>query len=570
MFQIPAEQLKATLTQDGIISSEDFDVYQAESKRMGQGIADMLISKNIITDEYYNNLLANFFGVQMANLDPASIDSETLNLIPEDYARSRRVITFKREADGTVDVAMEDPSDLNTIEFLETRLQANVKPFLAGKTTLNSIFAFYGKQHVEGFKKIIQENIRASLTLAGKKDTEAAGEVPIISITDNILAYALSLRASDVHIEPLEKEILVRYRIDGILHEIIRVQKDILPAVIARFKILAAMKLDEHTNPQDGRFKYKIGNEAVDIRVSILPTFYGEKIVLRLLLSNSHVPSLEELGMLPEMIKVITENISRSYGMILVTGPTGSGKSTTLYSTLSLLNRPEVNIVTVEDPIEYDIKYVNQTQINEAAGITFASALRAILRQDPNIIMVGEIRDSETAEISVQAALTGHLVLSSLHTNDAPTAIPRLVDMKVPPFLIAVVVNAVLAQRLVRRICLDCLYSYEITPDIVDIIKKQITDLGLSPEKTPIPKTLFRGKGCPSCGHTGYRGRLGIFEILEVNEEIRQYIHSAEFSIDGLRQMAQKAGMQTMFEDGLIKVTRGATTIDEILRVIRE
>jgi type II secretory ATPase GspE/PulE/Tfp pilus assembly ATPase PilB-like protein len=336
---------------------------------------------------------------------------------------------------------MEDPSDLNTIEFLETRLQANVKPFLAGKTTLNSIFAFYGKQHVEGFKKIIQENIRASLTLAGKKDTEAAGEVPIISITDNILAYALSLRASDVHIEPLEKEILVRYRIDGILHEIIRVQKDILPAVIARFKILAAMKLDEHTNPQDGRFKYKIGNESVDIRVSILPTFYGEKIVLRLLLSSSHVPSLEELGMLPEMIKIITENISRSYGMILVTGPTGSGKSTTLYSTLSLLNRPEVNIVTVEDPIEYDIKYVNQTQINEAAGITFASALRAILRQDPNIIMVGEIRDSETAEISVQAALTGHLVLSSLHTNDAPTAIPRLVDMKVPPFLIAVVLT---------------------------------------------------------------------------------------------------------------------------------
>ena len=569
MLTLPPEQLKKILADDGIIAPEAFDAVLVESSRMGQSVPDILISRGVISDEYYNGILANFYGVTIATLDPATIDSEILNLIPEEFARSRRVVAFSREASGVLDIAMEDPADLGTLQYLETKLQSKLKPFLAGRTDLARIFAFYGKQHVEGFKKIIQENIRASLTLSTKKDAEAAGEIPIISITDNLVSYALSLRASDVHIEPLEKEILVRYRIDGILHEIIRIQKDILPAIVARFKILAAMKLDEHMLPQDGRFRYKLGSENVDVRASILPTFYGEKVELRLLPSTAHVLSFEELGMLEETISLLTSAATKAYGMVLITGPTGSGKSTTLYSILHLVNKPEINIVTVEDPIEYDMKYVNQTQINETAGITFAAALRSILRQDPNVIMVGEIRDQETAEISVQAALTGHLVLSSLHTNDAPTAIPRMLDMKIEPFLLAAVLNAVLAQRLVRRICLDCLYSYEITPEVRATIARQIQMLHL-PETTSIPKTLFKGKGCPSCGHTGYRGRLGIYELLLVAKPISEYISKPGFTLEGLRDLSRAQGMRSMFEDGLVKVERGVTTIDEVLRVIRE
>jgi type II secretory ATPase GspE/PulE/Tfp pilus assembly ATPase PilB-like protein len=328
------------------------------------------------------------------------------------------------------------------------------------------------------------------------------------------------------------------------------------------------MKLDEHNAPQDGRFRYKIGTENVDVRVSILPTFYGEKIEMRLL-AGTKVLSFEELGMLPDTIKAVVENATRTYGMVLVTGPTGSGKSTTLYSILNLVNKPDVNIVTVEDPIEYDMRYVNQTQVNETAGTSFAGALRAILRQDPNIIMVGEIRDEETAEIAVQAALTGHLLLSSLHTNDAPTAVPRLIDMKIAPFLVSAVLNAILAQRLVRHICLDCLASYSTPPETARLIARQYEELRL-PKDTPIPKTLFKGKGCPACGHTGYRGRMGIYEVLSVTEPIRQYILDPQFSLDGLREHARKNGMRTMFEDGILKASQGKTTIDEILRVIRE
>lgn len=568
MIELPLEKLKSILIDDGVITAATFDEYSHEAQRMGKNLASLLISKNVITDSYYKNVLANFYNVPIASLDPASLDEEVLKLLPESFAREKRVIIFKREQNGTLDVAMEDPSDLGTIEYLETKFQSKVNAFLATSTDLDRIFAFYGKQHVEGFRQIIQDNIQASLQLSGKKDSEAAVEVPIITITDSILSYALSLRASDIHIEALEKEILVRYRIDGVLHEIIRIQKEVLPAIVARFKILAGMKLDEHTSPQDGRFRYKIASEVIDIRVSVLPTFYGEKVEMRLL-AGTHILSFEELGMLPETIKAIKDNVMRSYGMVLVTGPTGSGKSTTLYSILNMVNKPEVNIVTVEDPIEYDMTYVNQTQVNEAAGISFADSLRAILRQDPNIIMVGEIRDEETAEIAVQAALTGHLLLSSLHTNDAPTAIPRLIDMKIAPFLVSAVLNAIVAQRLVRRICLDCLYSYPTPSETLKLIEQQFKELKLPPG-TPSPKTLFKGKGCLSCGHTGYRGRMSIMEVLNVSERVRQYIISPEFSLDGLRETARKEGMKTMFEDGLLKASQGKTTIDEIMRVIRE
>ncbi len=569
MVELPLERLKKILIEDGIVTDARFEELVGDSMRIGQGVASLLISKNIITDEYYMNLLSRFYGVPIATLDPGSANEESLRMLTEDFAREKKVAIFKKEPNGSLDVAMEDPSDLTTIEYLQTKFQQKVIPFLVSSASLARIFAFYGKEQVEGFRKIIQDNIGASLQLTGKKAAEAAVQVPIIAITDNIISYAVSLRASDIHIEALEREILIRYRVDGILHEIIRIQKEIHPAIVARFKILAGMKLDEHTNPQDGRFRYKIGTENVDIRVSILPTLYGEKVELRLLTSAGHILSFEELGMSPEIIKSLTDNVTKSYGIVLVTGPTGSGKSTTLYSILNLINRPEVNVITVEDPVEYDIKYVNQTQINEQAGTTFASALRAILRQDPNVIMVGEIRDEETAEISVHAALTGHMVLSSLHTNDAPTAIPRMFDMHVAPFLLSAVLNAVLAQRLVRRICYDCLYSYPTPIEIKRVIEGEIKDLGLALD-VQVPKTLFKGKGCPNCGHTGYRGRMGIYELLKITEELRTYIVGDNFTLEKLRQLARSGGMQTMFEDGLLKAGQGKTTIEEVLRVIRE
>lgn len=569
MIELPIERLKKILIEDGIVTADRFEELTKDARRLGQGIASLLISKNVITDEYYMNLLSRFYGVPIVTLDQGTADEETLRMLTEEFAREKRAVIFKKEPTGVLDVAMEDPSDLTTIEYLETKFQTKVKPFLIAPANLARVFAFYGKEQVEGFRKIIQDNIAASLQLTGKRAAEAAVQVPIIAITDNIISYAVSLRASDVHIECLEKEILVRYRIDGILHEVIRIQKEIHPAIVARFKILAGMKLDEHTNPQDGRFHYKIAGDNVDIRVSTLPTLYGEKVEMRLLTNAGHILSFEELGMTPEIIKSLNDNVTKSYGIVLVTGPTGSGKSTTLYSILNLINRPEVNIITVEDPIEYDIKYVNQTQINEQAGTTFASALRAILRQDPNVIMVGEIRDEETAEISVHAALTGHLVLSSLHTNDAPTAIPRMFDMHIAPFLLSAVLNAVLAQRLVRRICYDCLFSYPTPLETKKIIENQIKDLGL-PEDTAIPKTLFKGKGCASCNHSGYRGRMGIYELLTISEQLRSAIVDPAFTLDKLRQLARSAGMKTMFEDGLLKAGQGKTTIEEVLRVIRE
>ena len=398
---------------------------------------------------------------------------------------------------------------------------------------------------------------------------QAAEDIPIVAIVDNLLSYAISSRSSDIHFEALDDVILVRFRIDGVLHEIIRMPKQIHPAITARIKILSGLRVDEHTHPQDGRFRYKLGENLIDVRVSIIPTFYGEKVEMRLLNAAQKPISLAEIGMFDDTIKFIKEGIAKTYGMVLVCGPTGSGKTTTLYSIMNILNRPEVNIVTIEDPIEYDMRYVNQTQVNVAAGITFASGLRSILRQDPNIIMVGEIRDTETANISVQSALTGHLVLSSIHTNDAPTAIPRLIDIGVPPFLVSAVVNVICAQRLTRRIHIDCVESYTPDSEMRKSFEREIKGLGVSSE-TQIPKTFYRGKGCSACNFTGFLGRVGIFEAMEVTEEIRKVITGENLNLDSIRELARKQGMVTMLEDGLRKVQLGITTIEEVFRVIRE
>ena len=456
-MQIPVQKLKDIVVSEGLITPDVFDAVAQEAQRLNQKIEDILVSRGIISADYFYALLSRYIGIELVDLATTPIDETVLELLTLDLARQKGVIAFNREADGVIDVAMEDPSDLKTIEFLERHLKVRIKPFLAKPGDLEKGFAIYNRELAQDFKKTIEENIKKGLEVKGDKMEDVAAALPIVAIVNNFLSYAISMHASDIHIEMLETSVLVRFRIDGILHEVTRVPKEVELPIVARIKLLAGLKIDEHYKPQDGRLRYKAGDEITDVRVSIMPTLYGEKIVMRLLPAGQKPLALEEIGMLEDMVKVVEEALKKSFGMLVVCGPTGSGKTTTLYSVLNMLNKPEVNMVTVEDPIEYHIQYVNQTQINPVAGVTFASALRAFLRQDPNIILVGEIRDEETAEISVHAALTGHILLSSLHTNDASTAIPRLIDMHVPPFLIAAVLNLIVAQRLVRKICVSCI-----------------------------------------------------------------------------------------------------------------
>ncbi len=570
MINLPSSKLKEILVTAGVITGDAFDVLQEEAERKQQSVSDVVISRGLVNKDYFFLLLSKALGVERVNLGAVGIDGETLHRLPEDVARQRNAIVFRKSEDGMFEVAMEDPTNLETIDFLTLRLGGPVRPYLATEDDLNRGFLLYQRELTQNFKKIIEDNIRQSLRSKARGSVEeAAADLPIVAIVDNLLSYAISSRASDVHFEVLDDGVLVRFRIDGILHEIVRMPKEIHPAIVARVKILSELRVDEHTHPQDGRFRYKVGGDSIDVRVSVIPTFYGEKIEMRLLAAAQKPLSFGELGMFEDTIKLISEAISKSYGMVLVCGPTGAGKTTTLYSVLNVINKPSVNIVTVEDPIEYDMRYVNQMQVNAAAGITFAAGLRSILRQDPNIIMVGEIRDAETANIAVQSALTGHLVLSSLHTNDSPTAVPRLMDMDIPPFLVSAVLNAITSQRLTRKIHMDCIESYVPSKDMFLSIEKQMGELAAD-TSAHMPKTFYRGKGCDACNHTGYLGRVGIFEVLNVTEEVRKIIISPSFDLDILKKKAREEGMVTMFEDGLRKVELGLTTIEEVIRVMRE
>ncbi len=532
---------------------------------------DILISQNLLTRDFYNEILSRYFNFPLANLKAKTIDPEIINLLPESFCRAKKIISFDKDKNGVIYLAMSDPTDIGTIEYVEKYAKSKVKTFLESPETIERLFASFGKRITREFKKIIEENIREAQQLKGKKITEIATEVPIVNLFDGIISFALSLLASDIHIESLPDTIMVRFRIDGLLREIIQLPFEIHPALVARVKLLSDLKIDEHYKPQDGRFRFTaIGGALTDIRVAIMPTVHGEKIVLRLLIASAKPLSLAELGMSESNIKNVEGFLKKPYGIILICGPTGSGKTTTIYSMLSILNKPEVNIITIEDPVEYEISYINQTQINPQAGITFATGLRAILRQDPNIIVVGEIRDSETAEIATHAALTGHLVLSSLHTNDAPTTIPRLIDLNIPPFLVSASINAIIAQRLVRKICKDCIESYRPSETVLETIIKEIKISSEEKSRAELPTLLFRGRGCRSCNGLGYQGRVGIFEILVSDDEIRNLIVDPVFTLDKLRGSAKKKSMKTMFEDGLEKAALGITTIEEILRVIKE
>lgn len=571
MISLPDNQVKELLVRAGVIDEKSFELVKTEAARKNQNPIDVLVSTGVFTRDYFYTLLAKTLGLERVNLANVQIDEAVMEKIPEETARQKKVIVFGKDEDGSYLAAMEDPTDLEAVDFLKRRLNGFVKPYLATEEDLNRGFLLYNKQLTQDFKKIIEASVQETLRLKARGDLKEVGEdLPVVAIVENLLSYAMSSRSSDIHIEALEDAVYVRFRIDGVLHEIISMPKEIRPAIVARIKILSSLRVDEHTHPQDGRFRYQVGDQFVDIRVSIIPTFYGEKVEMRLLADSMKPLSFQSLGMFDDSVRMLQEGIKKTYGMVLVCGPTGSGKTTTLYSVLNVLNHPEVNIVTIEDPIEYDMRYVNQIQVNPAAGVTFASGLRSILRQDPNIIMVGEVRDPETADIAVQAALTGHLVLSSIHTNDAPTAIPRLIDMGIPPFLVSAVVNVISAQRLARRICHECIESYEPEPQLREGIEREIEMLKTISEGAHVPKVFYRGKGCQACGFTGFLGRLTICEVMLVSESIRKLIISPKFDLDELRNLARKEGMVTMVEDGLRKVEMGLTTIEEVFRIIRE
>jgi type IV pilus assembly protein PilB len=583
-MEINNQNLGKFLLDGKLISKKQFDDALKKSEETKQKIGDILIADNIVSDEQVASAKAYISGIPFINIENEAIAPDVLKIIPEPIAKSHNIIAFKKEGD-TLQVAMLDPDDLRTIEFMhKTNSSLKILPRLTTMPGIKNALAQYQKTLELEFGDIIKEetrnikHIKDEDVFEGKEKLQkAAEELPVIKVVDTLLKHAILQRASDVHIEPLEKEVIVRYRVDGILRVVMTLPASVAPGLVARIKVLSSLKLDEHRLPQDGRFKIETEDFKYSIRVSVLPVYNGEKIVMRLLAEDVKAVALDALGLFGNALELVKSNLQRSTGMILITGPTGSGKTTTLYTMMEILNTPDVNISTVEDPIEYRMPRVNQTQVNSKIGLTFASGLRVLLRQDPDIIMVGEIRDDETAELAINAALTGHLVLSTLHTTEAAGAIPRLIDMKAEPFLIASTLNLIIAQRLVRKIYegkepyklskaeLDNLAKYADFERILKILRQE----GLAKEKDKMEDiTFFHAKPSKECSD-GYKGRIGIYEILQVNEKVKDLIIKKSATSEIAKQ-AQEDGMRTMIEDGFVKAAQGVTSIEEILRVITE
>ena len=642
-MQITDKELKKLLlASDKIkpVALKDAEKFVEES---GETLLQTVIKRKMISEKDLIKLYASSIDVPFMDLANVKVPRATLTKIPERIARKYQVVLFAaKESENSL--AMADPEDFQAIDFIEKQLGKAVKIYAAASGEILALIDQYKGNIDSEITKAIHDSSEEEADKQAVSAKDLAEDAPIAKTVNIILEYAVKARASDVHLEPRENLVQVRYRIDGVLQESMTLPKTILNAVVSRIKILANLKIDEHRIPQDGRFKFTIGSKTVALRVSTLPVMDGEKVVMRLLDESTRAQTLEELGFEGRSLDIITRNLKKPHGMTLVTGPTGSGKSTTLYSVLSMENTPGINISTVEDPVEYRIQGVNQTQVNPKAGMTFANGLRALLRQDPNVIMVGEIRDKETADLAVQAALTGHIVLSTLHTSNAATTLPRLLDMGIEPFLIASTVNTVIGQRLVRRLCNVCRVQYvpneaeladihktfavnealatasstpapadktevtsgddktshsmkervvkplhKITKDdsILDkiatdpnIINRSINDK--PKEAAPIAQkvdakllgkdqfVLYKpGPGCDQCGPTGYSGRLGVYEVLEVDGPIQKMIIGHSTSED-IQTAAIKAGMSTMQQDGFTKALRGLTTVEEVLRVTRE
>jgi len=582
---VEVERLKNFLIEAGLITEKNFEELLKKAQEKNQYIGELLILEKILTPEELKKIEAYLLGIPYINLEKEKIPDEVLRIIPESIARTHNIVAFRKRG-RELEVAMIDPDDLKTIDFLRKTIDLKILPRLTTESSIKAALKQYHKSLEAEFGEIIkQEAVKIETIKEGEKEEKkegedlekAAQELPIVKIVDTLLKHAVLQRATDIHIEPTEKEIVVRYRIDGILRAAMILPKNISSGLVARIKVLSNLKLDEHRLPQDGRFKIEMEDLKYSIRVSILPVIYGEKIVLRLLPETAKALTLEELGFWGESLEKVYSALKKPVGMILVSGPTGSGKTTTLYSIIQILNTPGVNISTIEDPVEYRIPSVNQTQVVPSIGLTFASGLRSLLRQDPDIIMVGEIRDNETASLAINAALTGHLVLSTIHTNSAAGAIPRLIDMKVEPFLISSTLNCIIAQRLVRKLA-DSKKKYFLSSsqlkrlkEIVDlervlnILKEaKIVDEKATWEKIP----FFQPVPCPEAPD-GYKGRIGIFEVLEINSTIKEMIVQKKNAQD-IQEQAQKEGMVLMVEDGLIKAVLGITTIEEVFRVIIE
>ena len=569
------EQLEKILKQADIMPAEEFSKFLKEAGKSGRKIENYLIEKKIVTASTLYESAAKYFKVPFIDLKNQVIRKDILMNIPEPIASAQQIVAFAVEG-KKIKIACLDPENMEIFEFIKKKTELEPKIYLTTPESFDEVLKQYHKSLKAEFKELADENLDPSSANLKK----LAENLPIVRIVDTLLEYAIFENASDIHIEPEEKDILARYRIDGILKTVMTLPKNVQPGIIARIKILANLKVDEHRLPQDGRFKVNAKDYKVSLRVSIIPTFDGEKIVMRLLNEKAQILTLEQLGFQPSALESIKRNISKPHGMILVTGPTGSGKTTTLYTVLNILNTPEVNIITIEDPIEYRMPHVNQSQVNPKIGYTFATGLRSFLRQDPNIIMVGEIRDQETAEIAIHAAMTGHLVLSSLHTNDAITTLPRLSDMGVPAFLVASTTNIIIAQRLVRKICPNCIQSYKLDKlmikeltkqlDVENIMQTMQNKRIIADAKRGLESLLFyRGAGCKQCSNSGYKGRIGIYEALEVTDEMSELILRKEPPAV-LKKQAEKQGMLTIIEDGFIKAKNGITTIEEVMRVTKE
>jgi len=584
-MKIDPLKLKKFLLDAGLVSEKQFEKALGESKTGNRDVGNILVSLGFLPEDELIKIRAHLLGIPFINLERDTIPPEILKIIPEPIARVHNIIAFKKDGNN-LEVAMLDPDDLRTIEFIQktdpslkilSRLTttAGIKSALAQyQQTLEIEFGDIVKEETKNIKHIKDEG---EVFEGKEKLQKAAEELPVIKVVDTLLKHAILQRASDVHIEPLEKEVIVRYRVDGILRVVMTLPSSVAPGIVARIKVLSSLKLDEHRLPQDGRFKIETEEFKYSVRVSVLPVYNGEKIVMRLLSEDVKAVSLEGLGLYGKDLELVKDNLNRPTGMILITGPTGSGKTTTLYSMMEILNTPDVNISTVEDPIEYRMPRINQTQVNDKIGLTFASGLRVLVRQDPDIIMVGEIRDDETAGLAINAALTGHLVLSTLHTTEAAGAIPRLIDMKAEPFLIASTLNLIIAQRLVRKIY-EGKEAYKLKPAelknfakyanlerILEILREE----GLAKEKDKFEDVNFyRAKPSKDCPD-GYKGRVGIFEILPVNDEIKSLIIK-KAATNEIAQLAIQNGMRTMIEDGFVKAAKGLTSIEEVLRVITE
>ncbi len=568
--KVDVQTVADVLLSDHLLTSEQYEQVRGKIASEGFSVESAINSLNIVSEENLTQAKAKLLGVPFVSLSTTSFSPQALSFVPQSVAGRFGLIPFSYDGPTkTLSVAMNNPADLEAISFVQQKTGLTIKSFAATPSEIvTAIASRYSQELVGEVGQALKETeeFHQTKTIDSTNISQLIKEAPIAKIVSTILEYAVNSRSSDVHIEPQEDRVRVRYRIDGILYDKLSLPKSVQEAVISRIKILSEMKIDERRIPQDGRFNFKIADKEVDLRISALPTVFGEKIVMRLLRKSGGVPSLQDLGLNGTALKSLEVAISRPHGIIIVCGPTGSGKTTTLYAILSKLNTTRVNILSLEDPVEYQISGVNQVQINPAVGLTFATGLRSFLRQDPNIILVGEIRDGETADLALQAALTGHLVFSTLHTSNAAGALPRLLDLGAENFLLASTMNAIVGQRIVRRICQHCKEAY--VPE-AQIITEMKNVLGKLFPNTQGEVKLYRGKGCIECGDTKYSGRVGIYEVLPVLEKIAHLILERADS-DSIEKQAVLEGMITLKQDGYLKVLQGTTTIEEVLRVAQE